>query len=401
MTIVLHGGRLIDPEAGVDRVTDVVIDGSAIAAVGDGAGAAFPEAERHDLTGRIVTPGLIDLHAHVFPGLGDFCLPPDVVGVATGVPVVIDGGTSGATTFEVSRTAYVDHPETETRVLCLLDPNQIYLANKGFICHHLRLADDERNLDLDVTRRILERNDDIIVGFKVRACHTGDPTISPFLEGAKSIAGERPIMVHLGPFPHTPVIPTVTLLEALRPGDIITHAFRSAGGMLDDDGEITPELRAAVDRGVRLDVGHSGTDFRFRVARQLIDHGFLPDTISTDLNVFNVDGPVYDLPTTMTKIWHLGVDLGNVVAMATTNAAASINRSGELGTLAAGRSAEVSVLEVVDGPFELSDGYVTETADRRLAPVGCYRAGRWFDAIDRAGRSTTTGDRSGGEGRAA
>ncbi len=130
---------------------------------------------------------------------------------------------------------------------------------------------------------------------KVRACYVDDPNVSPFLDAAKQVAGTMPIMVHLGRFPFTPTIPTVDLLRALRPGDVITHAFRGASGMLDSDGKATLELRDAVERGVRLDVGHSGTDFRFATARMLFDQGYLPTTISTDLNVFNVDHPVVSL----------------------------------------------------------------------------------------------------------
>jgi dihydroorotase len=380
MSMIFEGGRVIDPASGTDRITDVWVDGDIIGAVGDGLAALHPEAERIDASGRIVTPGLIDLHTHVFPGLGDFCLAPDLVGVESGVTTVIDAGTSGATTFEVSRTAYVDHPATRTNILCFMDPCQIYLANKGFICHHLRLADDERNLDLDVTAATLERNRDIVIGFKVRACHTGDPTVSPFLEGAKQLADGMPIMVHLGRFPHTPVISTPTLLDALRGGDIITHAFRGASGVLDPSGAPTPQLRDAIERGVLLDVGHSGTDFRFRDARRLFDHGFLPHTISTDLNVFNLDGPVFDLPTTMSKIWHLGVEIPELVAMVTVNPAAAIHREHEIGSLAPGRTADVTVLEVLDGPATLSDGYEDVVVDRRLRAVGCVRAGTWIES---------------------
>ena len=161
----------------------------------------------------------------------------------------------------------------------------------------------------------------MVVGFKVRATHTGDDTHSPFLSGAQRVAGDKPVMVHLGRFPHTPTITNEALLTTLRPGDVITHAFRAGGGQLDpDSGAVTPEFAAAVERGVRLDVGHSGTDFRYRTARRLFDAGYLPHSISTDLNIYNVDDPVGSLPKTMSKIWALGVDLPAVVAMATIGA---------------------------------------------------------------------------------
>lgn len=385
-TTIIAGGRIIDPANGLDTIGDVVCDDGLIVAVGPSAGDAYTStgADIVDAAGLVVTPGLIDMHTHVFPGLGDFCLSPDLVGVESGVTTVIDAGTSGATTFEVSRRAYVDHPDVKTNVLCLLDPCQIYLANKGFICHHLRLADNEKNLDLDVTREVLERNGDVIVGFKVRACHTGDPNVSPFLEGAKSVAGDRPIMVHLGRFPHTPTIPTTTLLDALRAGDVITHAFRGASGVLDDERRATPQLIDAVERGVQLDVGHSGTDFRFRDARRLFELGFRPNTISTDLNVFNLDGPVFDLPTTMSKITALGLPLDEVIAMVTVNPARTIGREHEIGTLDVGRVADVSVLAQVEGPAELSDGYETVVADDRLVSIGCLRKGEWIPTLDRA-----------------
>ena len=136
--------------------------------------------------------------------------------------------------------------------------------------------------------------------------------------------------------------------------------------MFGADGKATAEFRDAVDRGVRLDVGHSGTDFRFGTARAMFDQGFLPTTISTDLNVFNVEHPVVSLPETMSKIWALGVSLPEVIGMVTIAPAAVVGRSDELGALAAGRVADISVLRVEVGDIELSDGYETLTADRRL-----------------------------------
>ena len=128
-----------------------------------------------------------------------------------------------------------------------------------------------------------------------------------------------------------------------------------------------------------LDIGHSGTDFRFKDARRLVDQGYLPDTVSTDLNIFNIDGPVYSLAETLTKMLALDLDLHHVIAMATSNPARAVRRSAELGTLAAGRSAEVSVLRLRDdGPFPVSDGVETVASPQALEPVGCVRAGAWY-----------------------
>jgi dihydroorotase len=187
-------------------------------------------------------------------------------------------------------------------------------------------------------------------------------------------------MVNLGRFPHTPTIPTRELLQVLRAGDVITHAFRGASGVMGVDGKVTAEFRDAVDRGVRLDVGHSGTDFRFATAESLFGQGYLPTTISTDLNVFNIDHPVVSLPETMSKIWALGVPLVDVVAMTTTNAAEVVGRTHELGALEIGRVADVTVLRVDRQSVTLSDGFETRTAEQRLVPMGCVRAGEWIPA---------------------
>ncbi len=376
--VLVRGGRVIDPAAGRDEIADVLIEGDIITAVAPDIDAPAG-AQLVDAQGLLVTPGLIDLHVHVYPGLGDFCLPPDQVGVDSGVPTVVDAGTSGAATFGLARK-WIDDPDVRTQVLALMDPCQIYFATKDFICHKLEIANDLRNLDLDLTAAVLEANSDVVVGMKVRACYVDDPNVSPFLDAAKQVAGDRPIMVHLGRFPFTPTIPTPVLLRALRRGDVITHAFRGASGMLDSDGNATAELREAVERGVQLDVGHSGTDFRFATARTLFEQGFLPTTISTDLNVFNVDHPVVSLAQTMSKMWALGVSLPDVVAMTTCNPARVIHREAELGTLAPGRVANVSVLRVDEGEFELSDGFETIAVSQRLAPVGCVRAGTWITA---------------------
>jgi len=376
--LLLRGGRVIDPASARDEVADVLVEGGRIRAIG--ADLVAPAGvDVIDASGSLVTPGLIDLHVHVIEGLGDFCLHPDRVGVDAGVPTVIDGGTSGAATFALARK-WIDDPTVRTRVLAFMDPCQIYFATKDFICHKLEIANDLRNLDVELTAATLEANADVIVGMKVRACYVDDPHTSPFLEAAKQVAGERPIMVHLGRFPFTPTIPTTDLLHALRPGDVITHAYRGASGVLETDGKVTEAFRDAVDRGLRLDVGHSGTDFRFATARTLFDQGYFPTTISTDLNVFNVDHPVVSLAQTMTKIWAMGVPLADVIAMSTCNPARVIRRDDQLGALAPGRTAEISVLRIAEGSFELSDGFETMTVDERLVPVGCVRAGEWVAA---------------------
>jgi dihydroorotase len=382
VTVVLKSGRVIDPASGRDAIADVVVAEGTIVGVGADLAAGYPDAEVIDCTGQLVTPGLIDLHVHVYPGLGDFCVHPDRAGVETGVPIVVDGGTSGVATFGVAR-ARVEAPDVKSKVLALLDPCLLYLATKNFLPHRLHLADNPMNLDLDMTMAMVEEHRDMVVGFKVRATTIDDKTSSPFLEAAKSVAGELPIMIHLGSYPFTPSLSNLDAIAALRTGDIVTHAFRGHSGFPVEGGTaVAPQFRDAIERGVKLDLGHSGSDFRFAAARQLMDLGYLPDTISTDMNLFNIDGPVYSLPHTMTKIWALGVELSKVVAMATINPAQAIHRSDQHGSLAVGRAAEVSVLRIADEPTDLTDGYEVLHADRRLAPVGCLRGGEWITATD-------------------
>ena len=378
--LLLRGGRVMDPARALDGLMDVLVVDGVIAAVGPDLGSTDPH-EIIDVRGRIVTPGLIDLHSHVMAGLGDFCVEPDDVGIAMGVPLLVDGGTSGVATFDMCRRAVIDHPMVRTRVLAFIDPNQIYLATGDFICHKLEIANDLRNLDEEALAAALERHGDVIVGLKVRACHTGDPERSPFLDAAQRASGGKPVMVHLGRFPHTPTITPEALLRTLRAGDIITHAFRGAGGMIGRDGRPVPALREAVERGVRLDMGHSATDFRFSEARRLMEFGYRPFTASTDLNRFNVNGPVFSYLENLTKLLALGYSLGEVVEAATTNAAVAIGRSDELGSLAVGRPAEISVLETSDeGPVPVSDGYETVEAPTAIRAVGCVRAGSWVPA---------------------
>lgn len=161
----------------------------------------------------------------------------------------------------------------------------------------------------------------------------------------------------------------------------MTHAFGGAGRMVGRDGRAVPELRAAVKRGVLLDMGHSATDFRFSEGRRLMDQGFRPYTVSTDLNASNVGGPVVSYLENMTKLLALGVGLPEAVAVATTNPVRAIGRGDELGAITPGRPAEVSVIRLSDdGPVPVSDGVETAMAPAAVVPVGCVRAGTWAPA---------------------
>jgi dihydroorotase len=377
--LVITAGRVIDPAKGLDVLADVSVRAGRITAVGRDLAVGVPRDRVIDGTGLIVTPGLIDVHTPVIPGLGAAGVAPDEAGVDHGVPVVVDAGTTGTATIGLAR-AWLDAARPRTRVLAFVDPCSIPVAAGDRLPEHLGIANDVRNLDLDGAAAALEADGDLVVGFAVRACIASDPGVSPFLAGAQRVAGDRPVMVRLGCFPGTPTLAPPALLAALRVGDIVADAFRDAAGVLDAAGRPVTAFVEAVARGVRLDAGHSAGGFHFGAVRRLLDAGYPPDTVSTGLAGPAPGRPVVSLPETMTQLWALGLSLEDVVAMATCNAARAIGRQHELGTLEPGRPAEISLLTVEDGPVALSDGVETITADRRLVPVGCVRAGEWVEA---------------------
>ncbi|MEE4660287.1 MAG: amidohydrolase/deacetylase family metallohydrolase [Halieaceae bacterium] len=382
---LIQNALVIDPANQRNEITDVAIQDDKVLEIGHNLRQAHPQADVIDASGKIICPGLIDLHVHVMTGFGDFCLPPDFVGVDSGVTTVVDAGTSSTSLFGMARKGVIDQPDVKTRVLAFMDPCKIYIATSDFICHKLRIADNENNLDIEVTRQVVEENRDVIVGFKVRAAYSeqSGPEVSPFLNAALSVSDDLPVMVHFGGFPHTPVIPALTLMNKLRPGDIVTHAFRAGSGILDQHNQPLPDYIAAYERGVVMDIGHSSGDFHIGTARHLIQLGYKPTTISTDLNAFNYDGPVYTLTETMSKLWNLGLELDEVIAMVTSHPARTLHRSDTLGALAPGREADITMLSVEEGEFEFSDGFETMTAPKRLVAEGCWRAGEWHTAKHR------------------
>lgn len=392
MVTIIQNGLVIDPAAKIEKKTDIAIEDKTIKEIGDSLIDKYPSANVIDASGKIITPGLIDVHVHVMMGFGDFCVPADTIGVKSGVTTIVDAGTSSTSLFGMARKGIIDNPEVETRVLALMDPCKIYIATSDFICHKLLIASNLDNLDVGLTKEVVAENKDAIVGFKVRAVSIPgeDPEVSPFLDAALSISDDLPVMVHFGGFPHTAVIPPLTLLSKLRSGDIVTHAFRGGSGILDSNNDPMQVYIDAYERGVVMDIGHSSGDFHFGTARHLMSLGFNPTTISTDLNAFNFDGPVYNLTETMSKILALGAPLSEVIAMVTNQAAKAIHKESTLGTLAAGREADISMLDIEDGSFTLDDGFETIIANKRIVAEGCWRAGKWHSAEHRGAARVTT-----------
>ena len=370
---VVVGGRLIDPAEGIDARRDIGITAGRVARVAEG----IAESEGRQVVrthGMIVTPGLIDIHTHVYDGVSGVSIEPDVVGIAKGVTTVVDAGSSGATTFPGFRT-YVAAP-ARTRVYALLN-----VSNPGMTISN-ELA-DLAYIDPDAIVATVEANRDVIVGLKVRMLAGipggGDLEVMRLTRMAAEGAGV-PIMVHIG----GQTSPLPRILEMLRPGDVVTHALRRNRSILDDAGNVYREVLEAVERGIHLDIGHGRGNLDFDVAERALGQGIRLAAISSDVHRGNALGPVFGLPTTLTKFLHMGMSLGEVIRCATSTPAGIFDFGEELGTLREGAVADLSVFQMVEGDYELVDsGGKRRTTSRRLVPYAAMRAGRPYGAITR------------------
>ncbi len=348
--LVLKGGRVVDPASGLDGVLDVAIANGTIARVA--AGIAPGEAARTiEVTGKLVTPGLIDLHAHVFAGVNRTGVDPDLAGVYSGVTTIVDAGSAGSATFE----AFPRHvlPRCHTEIVPFLHICQTGLATMPDIIA-------ESSVSLEDTVEVATRHRGLIHGIKARM-------VSPALEimgmempklarRAAREAGIR-LMVHIGDTEkrYDPKV-IHPLLDLLEPGDILTHYFTpNPGGVLDADGKLVPEAREAAARGVWFDTAHGRKNFSFDVGRRVIEQGLLPHCISTDLTVPGRLHTVHSMTEIMTRFLGLGFTLAEVVTMSTANPAKAIGAEARLGSLAVGRQADVSVLDLQEGDWVVYD----------------------------------------------
>lgn len=326
-----------------------------------------------DATGKIVTPGLIDAHCHVYHGFTRLGADPDVAGVKQGVTTVVDAGSAGQAIFG-GFPRYVI-PASRTTIYCFL-----HLGSQGLtITPELR---DRKEIDLEAIEATIEANRDLIKGVKLRL--VGSVVASAGIEivkMAKKVAGKfgLPIMVHIGDVDKQ-VSPTLTrdFLPLMEKGDILAHVFTAQmGGVLRPDGTVLPELKEAIARGMVVDSAHGRFNFSFNVARKAIDQGIVPDTISTDLTVQSLNGPVYSLTVTMSKFMALGFNLKQVIAMTTINAARSISADDIMGSLKPGMPADVSILELLSGTWELTDAQKeTIKVSKLLSPSMTVKAGQ-------------------------
>src|SRR5918999_2905850 len=348
--LVLKGGTVVDPSVDLHGAYDIAVQNGTIAHIAP----TIPREEARralEVAGTIVTPGLIDLHAHVFEGFNSNGVHPDLGGVYAGVTTLVDAGSSGCATFRGFPRHII--PQCHTEIIPFLHICQTGLATSPDI-----LA--EGSIDLEGTLRVADQYKGLIRGIKARM-------VSPALEImgmemprlARRAARESSIklMVHIGDtekrYDPKGIHP---LLDLLEPGDILTHYFTpNPGGVLDANGRLVPEAREAAARGVWLDTAHGRSNFSFDVGRRCIDQGLLPHCISTDLTVPGRLRTVHSMTEMMTRFLGLGFTLEQVVTMCTENPAKAIGADQRLGSLAVARQADISVLEIHDGDWVVYD----------------------------------------------
>jgi dihydroorotase len=353
--LVIRGGRVIDPARDFDSVADVAIADGKIAAVGRDL-AVDAGVETLDARGKLVVPGLIDVHLHA----RDAELPPAEITRSGGVTTMVDGGSRGADNVaqivEIARAA-------PSRVRLLL--NIAALGNNPG--GRAEFLDGLEPADVDKARRAVEEHREWIVGIKARLSKAvAGNRDRDVLERAIAVAAPFgiPVMIHVG----DTFTPLPELLAMLRPGDVITHLYAPVNGILDAAGRVLPQVRAARARGVLFDLGHGLNEhWRWDVAERALAQDFAPDTLSSDLNVPGRTQQVFDLPNVLSKFLLLGMPLAEVLACATTRAARTFRELEGLGTLRVGAAADVTVLELAAGAFEFVDNYRgTRTGNCRL-----------------------------------
>ena len=371
LDVILKGGRIIDPANGRDEITDIGFGDGKVAALGSDLPLRGQQVV--DARGLLIVPGLIDLHTHVYWGGTALGVDASRVAQRSGTTTFVDAGSAGPGNFPGFRRHVIE--PSPLRILPYLNVSfpGIFAFSAAVMVGE---SADLRLIDPRESVRVINANRDLIVGVKVRVGRnaSGDSGVAP-LDMALEVAGEvgLPVMAHLD---HPPPS-RLDVLSRLRPGDVITHCFRPfPNAPVRADGQIFEEVVEARRRGVVFDIGHGGGSFGFRTAERMLEAGFMPDVISSDVHALSIDGPAFDQLVTMSKFLALGVGLGPVVAAGTALPARVLGRE-DLGHLAVGAAGDASVLELVEGEFEYRDvlGEVRR-GRQRLAVRGMVVGGR-------------------------
>ncbi|MBB5752239.1 amidohydrolase/deacetylase family metallohydrolase [Prosthecomicrobium pneumaticum] len=375
--LILTNGRVIDPSQGIDAVLDVAFKDGKVAALGAGLDRTSAGDVR-DVSGRLVTPGLIDLHTHVYWGGTSLGIDAEEFARKSAVTTAVDTGSAGPGNFPGFRKHVIE--KSETRILVYL---HVSFAGIFAFSKNINLG-ESANLKLMAAREaveVAEANRDVIIGIKVRVGRNagGDSGIAP-LDIALQVADEAglPLMAHIDEPPPS----YEAVVDKLRPGDVLTHCFRPfPNAPVTRQGKVKPEVLAARERGVIFDVGHGMGSFAYKTARAMIANGFWPDTISSDIHALCLDGPAFDQVTTLSKMLCLGMPLVDVIRATTEAPALAVGRP-ELGTLKPGSVGDASILDLVEGSFDYPDvtGEIL-TGRQRLLAGGVVIAGRWWHPV--------------------
>jgi dihydroorotase len=407
--LLLRGGRVICPASGIDGIRDVAIRNGKIAAVQP---EILPTSAKDvvDVTGKLVLPGLIDTHAHVYQYVtGRFGMNADMVGVESGVTTLVDQGGPSCMTLPGFRH-FVAEP-AKSRVYAFLSA---YLVG-GLEGHYYPNLYSPDGVDIDATVKSAVSNLDIVRGIKAHAEIGGFARWGiRVIEMAAEIGrrADLPVYVHFGQLWGLPESGTNgedvdTILDRviplLREGDVLAHPFtRHPGGFVNREGEVHPVIQAALDRGLKVDVGH-GSHFSYRLAKKALAAGIIPTTLGADIHGYNTHVPApagtpdqheddenhpfagqakFSLVQAMSSMMALGLPLEQVVPMVTSNPARMLGRADEIGAIKVGRDADISVIQEQAGRFVLRDNEHNEViAERLLQPMFCLRSGTRYDAV--------------------
>ena len=369
--LLIKGGTVIDPSQGLNAARDVALSDGKVAAVEEGISEGLAQ-EVLDASGLIVTPGLLDLHVHVYWGVSHYGIEPDPGNVERGVTTALDVGSAGARTFPAFRRYVLER--AKTRLYALLN-----ISAMGMISPNIGELEDLRWADVGEAVEAGRANRDYVLGIKARLSTivAGDHDVDALrraVEAAEALNGL--VMIHVG----GTRTPLEELTAMLRPGDVVTHAFHGRDyGVLDDSGRVLDGIVEAQRRGIVFDIGHGAGSFSFEVAEKAMSQGLFPGNISSDLHFYNVEGPVFDQVTTLSKFLHLGMALEEVIRLSTVTTATTMGMADRLGTLRVGAEGDVTVMRLDEGRFPLTDSMgVSVDAQRRLSHVKTVRGGRIY-----------------------